>query len=152
MTETFEPLDTLTVDADLVADGEKFFDVCEAAVGTNFMRVPFTFNRREGSKFESNFPTWFNPLKPTTMAEWLLFFIERAIWFQFKANVEQNESQNGRAGPYRGLATAGASNNNQSEVGIERLLTQKDTKNQPIFIPTDNRTISFKDMILPYWR
>jgi len=80
MTETFEPLDTLSVSAALVQDVDKFFDLCEQAVGTNFMRVPFSFKRHEGSKFESNFPTWFMPLKPTSMAEWLLFFLERAIW------------------------------------------------------------------------
>jgi hypothetical protein len=29
------------------------------------------------------------------MAEWMLFYIERAIWLQFKANVEQQESGKG---------------------------------------------------------
>ena len=33
---------------------------------------------------------------------------------------------------------------------MERLLTQKD-KNQPIFLPTDGKTIRFKEEILPYW-
>ena len=38
-------------------------------------------------------PTWFSPDKPHSMAEWLLYFIERAIWLQFKAVVEQSESK-----------------------------------------------------------
>lgn len=87
MTETFEPLDTLTVSASLVSDGDKFFDLCEACVGSNFMRVPLSFKKIEG-RFQSDYPTWFLPHKPTPMAEWLLFYIERAIWLQFKANVE----------------------------------------------------------------
>ena len=34
---------------------------------------------------------------------------------------------------------------------MERLLTQKDAKHQPIFLPTDGKTIRFKEEILPYW-
>ena len=34
---------------------------------------------------------------------------------------------------------------------MERLLTHKDAKNQPIFLPTDGKTIRFKEEILPYW-
>jgi len=79
LTETFEPLDTMTVSTKLVNDGEKFFELCENCVGSNFMRVPLNFKRTDG-RFSSNFPSWFEPKKPTTMAEWLLFYIERAIW------------------------------------------------------------------------
>ena len=81
-------MDTLTVSVDLVSDSDRFFDLCEQCVGSNFMRVPLTFNRVDG-RFVCNFPTWFEPKKPTTMAEWLLFYVERALWLQFKANVEQ---------------------------------------------------------------
>ena len=52
------------------------------------MRVPLSFKRIE-NRFYVSVPTWFDPKKPHTMAEWLLFFIEKAIWTQFKANVEQ---------------------------------------------------------------
>ena len=34
---------------------------------------------------------------------------------------------------------------------MERLLIQKDAKNQPLFLPTLGKTISFKEQILPYW-
>ena len=88
MTETFEPLDTLTVSVDLVNNSDRFFELCEQCVGSNFMRVPLSFSRVDG-RFVCNFPTWFEPKKPTTFAEWLLFYIERALWLQFKANVEQ---------------------------------------------------------------
>ena len=87
MTDTFEPLDTLTVSADLVCDGEKFFALCERCVGSNFMRVPLSFKRVE-YRFICNTPVWFEPGKPNTMAEWLLFYLERALWLNFKANVE----------------------------------------------------------------
>ena len=40
---------------------------------------------------------------------------------------------------------------NQNEQGMERLLTQKDQKNQPVFLPTDGKTIAFKEQILPFW-
>ena len=43
LTETFEPLDTMTISDELVRDGEKFFELCENCVGTNFMRVPLSF-------------------------------------------------------------------------------------------------------------
>lgn len=93
------------------------------------MRVPLSF-KRDNCKFESNFPTWFTPGKPMSMAEWLLFFLERAIWIQFKANIEQNEGQSGRAGGhYRGIAACGTQACPQPEVGMERLLAQKDGKN-----------------------
>lgn len=87
LTETFEPLDTMTVSNALVHDGEKFFELCEQCVGSNFMRVPLSFKRVD-HKFFVSVPTWFEPKKPTTMAEWLLFFLERAIWLQFKAHIE----------------------------------------------------------------
>ena len=79
LTETFEPLDTLTVTADLVQDTDKYFELCERCVGSNFMRIPLSFRRVDG-RFYSDLPTWFEPSKPTTMAEWLCFFLERALW------------------------------------------------------------------------
>ena len=78
----------MTVSVDLVKDSDKFFELCERCVGTNFMRVPLSFKRIENRFFVSS-PTWFDLTKPQTMSEWLLFFIEKAIWTQFKANVEQ---------------------------------------------------------------
>ena len=79
LTDTFEPLDTLTVTKDLVQDSDKFFHLCEKSVGTNFLRVPLTF-KRENGKFVCERPVWFCPTRPTSIAEWLLFYIERAIW------------------------------------------------------------------------
>ena len=79
MTETFEPLDTMTVSIDLVKDSDKFFELCERCVGANFMRVPLSFKRID-NRFQVSIPVWFVPSKPTTMAEWPLFFIEKAIW------------------------------------------------------------------------
>ena len=87
LTDTLEPLDTLTVTKDLVQDSEKFFHLCEKSVGTNFLRVPLKF-KRENGKFACEWPVWFCPTRPTSIAEWLLFYIERAIWIQFKAHVE----------------------------------------------------------------
>lgn len=129
LTETFEPLDTLTVSASLAQDSDKFFDLCEQCVGTNFMRVPLSFKRQD-MRYECNFPAWFQPSKPCSMAEWLLFYLERAIWLQFKANVEQNEGQGGRVvgAAYRNMGGA-AQGAAQQEVGMERLLSQKDGKN-----------------------
>lgn len=60
MTETFEPLDTLTVSTALVSDVDKFFELCETCVGTNFLRVPLSFKRLEG-RFSSDNPIWFTP-------------------------------------------------------------------------------------------
>lgn len=97
ITDTLEPLDTLTVSQALVAESDKFFELCERCVGSNFLRVPLSFSREEG-RFKSNYPAWFEPAKPTSMAEWILFFVERAIWLQFKAVVEQHGSAVGKHG------------------------------------------------------
>lgn len=74
------------------------------------------------------------------MAEWLLFFIERAIWLQFKANVEQsvasNEHTSGRGSYRNSNISTQALSTSQHEVGMEKLLLQKDAKNQPLFLPT----------------
>ena len=94
LTETFEPLDTMTVSNELVSSGDTFFDLCERCVGVNFMRVPLNFRRVDG-RFVCNFPIWFTPTKPTSMAEWLLFYLERAIWLQFKAHKEQQSQEPG---------------------------------------------------------
>ena len=34
---------------------------------------------------------------------------------------------------------------------MDRLLNLKDARNQPIFQPTEKKTIAFKEQILPYW-
>lgn len=34
---------------------------------------------------------------------------------------------------------------------MDRLLSQKDSKNQPIILPIDGKTIAFKEQILPFW-
>ena len=78
-TDTFEELDTLTVTKELVEDSDRFFHLCEKSVGTNFLRVPLSFKREEG-RFVCAMPIWFTPHKPTSIAEWLLFYLERAIW------------------------------------------------------------------------
>ena len=69
----------MTVSMELVKDSDRFFELCEQCVGLNFMRVPLTFKRIE-KVFVCNFPTWFDSKKPMSMAEWLLVYIERAIW------------------------------------------------------------------------
>ena len=92
----------MTVAMDLVKDSDRFFELCEQCVGSNFMRVPLSFKRTD-NKFVSNFPSWFEPKKPTTMAEWLCFFIERVIWIQFKANVEQQTQESTSRANYRGM-------------------------------------------------
>ena len=65
------------------------------------------------------------------MAEWLLFFLERAIWTQFKANVEQSTStETSGRNSYRSMTNAAEQlQGSQQEVGMERLLQQKDAKN-----------------------
>ena len=143
----------MTVSVDLVQDGDKFFELCERCVGSNFMRVPLSFKRIE-NRFHVSNPSWFEPKKPTSMAEWLLFFLERALWTQFKANVEQQSAsaESGGRGSYRSMASSAEQlQGSQQEVGMERLLQQKDAKNQPLFLPTLGKTISFKEQILPYW-
>ena len=64
---------------DLVEDSDRFFNLCEKSVGQNFLRVPIKITRDDG-KFACGLPVWFDPKRPTSIAEWLLFYIERAIW------------------------------------------------------------------------
>ena len=90
--DTFETLDTLTVSEKLVENAERFFTICEMCAGANFLKVPLFF-KRENGKFVCDQPIWFTPEKPTSIAEWVLFYIERAIWIQFKAHVEQSQPE-----------------------------------------------------------
>ena len=77
--DTFVPLDTLTVTKELVEDSDKFFILCEKAVGSNFLKVPMSF-KRENGKFVCQNPVWFYPIRPTSIAEWIMYYFERAIW------------------------------------------------------------------------
>ena len=86
-TETFESLDTLTVTEQLVEDADKFFELCENCIGANFLKVPIQIKRQDGF-FKCGCAIWFDPTKPSTISEWILFYLERALWIQFKAHTE----------------------------------------------------------------
>ena len=88
-------------------------------------------------------PIWFTPERPTSIAEWVLFYIERAIWIQFKAHVEQSGTD---------PRVQKAATSLQSQEGIENLLQAKDSKNQAVFLQKEGRTVAFREEILPYWQ
>ena len=39
----------------------------------------------------------------------------------------------------------------EKEEGMEKLLSMKDAKNSPVFLPTVGKTIVFSEEILPFW-
>ena len=102
MTDTFEKLDTLTINSSLVSDSSKLFDLLSKIAGTNFLKVPYEYvfllsyftikyriNWDEDRKyFSTRAPLWFEPYEINSLATWLTYFFERTLWIQYYANVK----------------------------------------------------------------
>jgi hypothetical protein len=59
---------------------------------------------------------------PNSMASWILYYLERALFIQFQINV------------------------------YKEFVDCRDTNNQSIILNTDNKNISMKDELKPFWR
>lgn len=80
--------DTLTVKDELMKEPAKFYQLAEKIVGSNFLigrhQVEWL---EEESKFESKAPLWLEMDQPHSLAAWLLYYIERALYIQYDTNI-----------------------------------------------------------------
>ena len=72
--------------------------------------------------FESKQPPWLDMSEPNSLASWILYYMERAIFIQFEANV------------------------------YGKFVSQKDQNKQPLFIGIDGKYISIQNELKPFWR
>lgn len=127
ITDTHEMHDTLTVKEDLVLDPSKFYALAKKIVGENFLKAPhentwLQADDRENAEFETAAPLWFDMHNANSIASWILFYLERALYMQWQINVHGN------------------------------FLDCRDSSNQPIIVSTDNKNILLKDELKPFWR
>ena len=85
--------DTLTVQEDLLRDPQKFYKIAETIVGSNYLKAPHDIkwlaDEEDGGLplFESCAPLWLDMHQPHSLASWILYYIERALFIQYKSNV-----------------------------------------------------------------
>ena len=133
-TDTYELHDTLTMHEDLFSDPHRFYELAEVIVGKLYLKVPHDVRwRGEGEDpapfglgnhqyFESVAPGWFEMHNPNSLAGWILYYIERALFIQWQNNV---------AGDF---------------------LNAKDQNKQPVFIASEGKCVAIKKELRPFWR
>lgn len=92
-TDTYLMHDTLTVSEDLIKEPSKFYRLAETIVGTNYLKQPHDIKWLDEDdtppfEFESAAPLWLNMYEPNSIAGWILYYIERALFIQYFANVK----------------------------------------------------------------
>lgn len=84
LTDTFELHDTITVCQELLANPEKFYQLAESIAGQLFLKTPHDIKYMESDWykhcFESKQPPWLDMSEPNSLATWVLYYIERAIF------------------------------------------------------------------------
>jgi hypothetical protein len=96
----------------------------------------------EKGVFVHELPVWFEAQKEYSIAQWVLYYFERALWIQFEAHVKQVPAV---------VMQSGRKEIVHDQTGKESLLAAKDVDKVPLFISSENRLVSFKQQILPYW-
>jgi hypothetical protein len=83
----------LTVTPEFVKDPEKFHTICSAIAGTNFLRMPPTFECTDrGNMFSTGLPIWIDSSKWYSFAKWILMYLERAAWVHYTCKVSSGQS------------------------------------------------------------
>jgi hypothetical protein len=133
-TDTYEMHDTLTVHEDLVRDPCKFYELAEIIVGKLYLKRPHDVhwlgdcNESGPLKsanqlyFESCAPPWFEMHNPNSLAAWILYYVERALFIQWGNSVQGD------------------------------FLAARDQNKQPVFIPSDGKYVAIKNELKPFWR
>ena len=85
-TDANEMHDTLTVSEDLLRDPQKFYKLAETIVGANYLKAPHDI-KWLGDKedaplflFETKAPLWLDMHNPHSLASWILYYLERALF------------------------------------------------------------------------
>lgn len=86
--ETLQELDTLTVTTDLVRDCSAFYQICREISSSNFLKLPYSIKRQNGT-FITEPPQYFNPRALCTLAQWIVFFLERCMYISYYAHCRQ---------------------------------------------------------------
>ena len=79
--------DTLTVSDVLIEDPQKFFTLAERIVGSNYLKSPIEIlwmedEDRDQHEFETQQPVWMDMSESNSLAAWILYYLERAIFMQ----------------------------------------------------------------------
>ena len=87
ITDTLEMHDTLTVSDVLIEDPQKFFTLAERIVGSNYLKSPIEIlwmedEDRDQHEFETQQPVWMDMSESNSLAAWILYYLERAIFMQ----------------------------------------------------------------------
>jgi non-canonical poly(A) RNA polymerase PAPD5/7 len=84
MAHSNEYLDTLTIEVDLLADFEKFWDYMKTVSAGKAFRAACKVSWDSSSKlWVWDYPAWFNVSQCMPMAAWACASIERAIWMNY---------------------------------------------------------------------
>lgn len=88
ITDSLQMHDTLTVVKKLVEDPHYFYRLGEQMVNKNFLKAPHEVRwlKDDGNslfEFETRAPMWLNMSEPNSLAKWILYFLERAVFLQF---------------------------------------------------------------------
>lgn len=67
-------------------DVPKFYELGLQIVGSNFLKIPIQPVLEQGV-FKHEFGVWFDPTKEHSIAQWILFYFERALWINYEAYV-----------------------------------------------------------------
>lgn len=84
--------DTITIQEDLVKEPHKFYELAEQIVGQNYLKAPheIIWHCEEGRaqfEFETRAPLWLDMHQPNSLASWILYYFERALFIQYQINV-----------------------------------------------------------------
>ena len=86
LTDTSAIHDTLSITEDLVRSDKQFFELAYSIAGGNFLTTPHNITF-EGERFHSQAPVWIDMAEPNSLAMWLLYFYERALYINFNQHV-----------------------------------------------------------------
>jgi hypothetical protein len=80
--------DTLTIKDDLVENPQSFYKLAESIVGSNFLKAPQEViwkchEDQQDAEFETLAPLWLDMHQPNSLASWILFYLERALFIQY---------------------------------------------------------------------
>jgi hypothetical protein len=94
-TDTVEDDDTISICPSILQDPKVFYTIGEQLAGSNFLKTPYTVNlkMRYGEKkvgmFSTHTPPWLNVKQLNSLAKLVLFYLERALWFQYESHCLQ---------------------------------------------------------------
>ncbi|CDW72233.1 UNKNOWN [Stylonychia lemnae] len=117
-----QDLNTLTVAQTLVQDPVKFYQLVQAIVGNNFLKVPLEINWDDQKMFFIvKTPTWFVPSAYNSLAYWVIFLFEISLWVHYEAYVKS------------------------------RFMINKTTLDPKLFLSKQGQLINVKNELQSYW-